>query len=105
MRGRAVHDEPMAGGTKGAFAFAFLVAACHPTPAPDAGPPVASFDDAGTSEVVAKLVEAGCLAADDSGDDLVSTAKEHAAKDYVWLECLYAGGSVASCNAPCGGDR
>jgi len=57
--------------------------------------PAASAD-----AVYTLLVSAGCLAPTPDGVD--SVAKEHSSSDSpAWLDCLFAGGTVASCNVPC----
>lgn len=47
------------------------------------------------------LVSANCMAPSDAGPAAV--AAEHALPDEdVWMACLWKGGSVQSCNVPCG---
>ena len=71
----------------------------NPTPTPAPNPP----DGNPTALVVAELVDAGCLQADDSGNDIASvSAQEHSDAAAPWLQCLYAGGTVKSCAVPCG---
>jgi hypothetical protein len=81
------------------------LAACTPTKAPTPAP--APGDDAADPGVAVygELVEAGCLAASDSG--VAAVDQEHAYADQPsWLGCLFDGGSIGSCNVPCdvGGD-
>lgn len=69
------------------------VAACK-SPGPVAPPPEAE-------RVWTALVEAGCVAPDDKGPRAI--ADEYVLKDDAdaWLACMWAGGSTASCRAPC----
>jgi hypothetical protein len=55
--------------------------------------------------IYGELVEAGCLAPDDSGDGVTSIYEQHQSDAQpLWLGCLYMGGSVQSCKVPCAGD-
>ena len=57
-----------------------------------------------TGEVTGLLVEAGCLAPDDAGNDYASVYEEHVSDaEPSWLACLYAGGTVKTCAVPCNG--
>jgi hypothetical protein len=78
---------------------------CTPAPAPidAAPPPPMPIDQA--SAIYVELVEAGCLAPDDSGDGVTSIYEQHQSDAQpLWLGCLYMGGSVQSCKVPCAGD-
>ena len=85
----------------GAIGGLFSVA-CHsaptPTPSPGGSPELTP------TTVYNELVDAGCMQADPSGntDGLASIAAEHAAHDQAWLECLFDGGTIKACAAPCG---
>lgn len=46
------------------------------------------------------LVEAGCLAPDPEGG-VQAVALDRQIGDHAWLNCLYDGGTVKSCNVPC----
>jgi hypothetical protein len=87
----------------GALAVFTACNSCTPAPAPiDAGPPVPPTGT--TGEVYSKLVEAGCLQADDASDGYAAIYEEHVSDEQPqWLACLYLGGSVGSCLVPCGG--
>ena len=63
-----------------------------PTPTPSPAPTLLSAD-----QVTAELVDAGCLAPGPSGP----IAQELATGHDPWLGCLFEGGTIAACNAPC----
>ena len=50
--------------------------------------------------VFQKLVDAGCIADSDSGASDVALEEASDAAP-AWFTCVWNGGSVASCNAPC----
>jgi hypothetical protein len=78
-----------------AFSAVVGVAACSwctPPPAP-VSPATAIFNE---------LVDAGCLAP--SSDGVQAVADEIDAGDVGWMNCLVDGGSIASCQVPCGAD-
>jgi hypothetical protein len=71
---------------------AFLLVSCNTSP-----PPTPATQ---ASTVYWELVDAGCMAP--APDGLASIAEEHARSDQpAWLVCLFDGGSVGSCSAPC----
>lgn len=83
----------------GAFAVPYvwlvgLMLSCHATtpPQPDVVP-----GGLPTIEVYEEVVDAGCLAPDDSGQGLASIAVDHLDGGKPWLECLFAGGTVQAC--------
>ena len=80
-------------GLAGALAV-LLGLACKPTPPTPAPLPTPAV-------IFSELVDAGCIADDDSGAEAI--AEEHALEGggFDWLNCLYDGGSVASCSVPC----
>jgi hypothetical protein len=53
------------------------------------------------ASVYAALVDAGCLKADDAGLPSVQAEYESGTAP-AWFQCLWGGGTVASCNVPCG---
>lgn len=76
-----------------------LAAACHLGP-PAPPTPLGAIDEDASIVVLNELVEAGCIARDDSS--LPAVEQEHVASDEPsWLACLYDGGSIAACNTPC----
>jgi hypothetical protein len=69
-----------------------LVAAAACVPSPPASPTA--------STVYGELVDAGCLAATDSG--LAAVQAEHDTDAAPpWFDCLWDGGSVTACDVPC----
>lgn len=56
--------------------------------------------------VLGELVEAGCIAPDDNtGTALAAVVDEHTSDaEEPWLACLFDGGTVVRCGAPCGSD-
>lgn len=69
-----------------AVAMLFAAARCS---RPPASPSV---------DVQGKLVEADCMAPDDSGAVQQALASDAAP---AWLTCLAAGGTIGGCGAPC----
>lgn len=67
-----------------------LVACKSPAPPPSSA-----------TRVWNELLEAGCVAPDDAGPRAI--ADEYALKDDAdaWLACMWDGGTVAACRAPC----
>jgi hypothetical protein len=48
------------------------------------------------------LVDAGCLAADPSGQGPAFVLAEHNLPDQApWMACLFDGGTINSCRVPC----
>lgn len=77
--------------------------ACNPSPVP---PPPITISDASANTppaiVYGELVEAGCLAPDDSGEGLVGIVDlQHSDAEPTWLSCLFDGNSVKFCSPPC----
>lgn len=75
---------------------ALIGASCQkptpPTPAPAPAPTLLSGD-----EVTGELVDAGCLAPGTSDAVVAELLTGHD----PWLGCLFEGGTLAACNAPC----
>jgi len=67
-----------------------LLVGCHNQPAPA---PVTAL------QVTDELVDAGCLAPQYGLVDAV--AAEYATGHDSWMACLFEGGTISSCNAPC----
>ncbi len=66
---------------------------CKPAPSPTNPTPTSVYLD---------LVEAGCLAPDDAGPSSIAEEEALGADaGFPWLDCLFDGGTVASCNVPC----
>ena len=88
-----MHLVGSSAGVVGLFVAALTLrsAACQPTPPPAA--PVGLTSD----QVTGELVDAGCLAPGSSD----AVAAELATGHDPWLACLYEGGSIVQCNAPC----
>ncbi len=81
------------------FVGGVLLAGCNgcqpPTPAPVPPPSPAAV------HIFVELVEAGCMAPDTPGG--AAAIDGLASLDAApWLTCLYNGGTVQSCAAPCG---
>jgi hypothetical protein len=82
-------------GTRVPVLLALLAAGCSR--------PAATVADA---DVYGRLVDCGALRQYDGGaaeirDGIDSVAAAHREKEFPWLECVYAGGSLATCGAPC----
>ena len=79
--------------------------ACTPAPTPSPAPPIEISDAAETTPPAAiyqELVSGGCLSPDDSGEGLLGVVDlEFSDAEPPWLACMAAGGTVASCVAPC----
>lgn len=72
------------------------LAACPSIP-PYTPPQTPNADDV---RVYGALVEAGCLASDEGGAIVLDQV--HARVDQpAWVACMYDGGSVQACGAPC----
>jgi len=81
-----------------ALALSVLLAAtCKPSPAPPPPAPVVSP----AVRTYNALVEAGCLQADDAGVEAVAEEYAGFASTEPWIACLWDGGSVSACQAPC----
>lgn len=85
------------------FTIGIALDACHlggPAPAP----PITGDDiDQEAIAAYGALFEAGCLPYDDAG--ATSLEQAHSSVDSPdWLNCMFDGGGVSSCRAPCGGD-
>ena len=81
------------------FGLAIMLAAVAATAACDACQP--SQPPVTVDQIVyGELVESGCLQASDGGVQAVQ--QEHAlAAQPTWLGCMYDGGTVQQCGAPC----
>lgn len=70
-----------------AFGAAWLTASC-------------AHSGASSPAVYGELVDAGCLQADDSGEQAIVDTYAQPGHP-AWLDCLFAGGTVAGCGVPC----
>ena len=82
-------------GSVAHIAVAVMLAGCNSCQ-PAAAPPAPT-----DQSVYGTLVEAGCMLVDPDGG-VAAVAAEHASPNPAWLNCLYNGGTVAGCKAPCG---
>lgn len=84
------------GAVSSVVAIATALAAtgtCTPNPTPPPSQPLSA------SQVASELIEAGCLAA--GPNDVQAVASELQTGHDPWLACMFDGGSVQTCNAPC----
>ena len=81
----------MAGSIAGCLLLGGVLVACTKTPPTTPTTPVSIYG---------ALVDAGCLAADDSGLAAVQAESQIDAAP-SWFGCLLEGGTVTGCNVPC----
>ena len=60
-------------------------------------PPSSPSQPLSADQVTAKLVDAGCMTPGSSDAVTAQLATGHS----PWLACMFEGGSIADCNAPC----
>jgi hypothetical protein len=82
-----------------------LAATCKPSPAPPPAPPPGPLPPvpvvSPAVEVYNKLVAANCMAPDDAGVEAVAEEYASFASTEPWIACMWVGGSVSACQAPC----
>lgn len=76
-----------------------VICAAAACPRPYTPPQTPDADD---YRVYVALVDAGCMARDEGGAMALDEAHANAAQP-SWMNCLYDGGTVQSCDVPCGG--
>ena len=73
-----------------------LAATCKPSPAP---PPAPAPSPA--VRIYDEFVEAGCIAQDDAGVQAIADEYASYGDAEAWIACLWDGGDIAVCQAPC----
>jgi hypothetical protein len=80
------------------LAAAALLGACGACQKPAPAPPAPTQET--PTQIYDELVEAGCLAPDEGGPQAVLQESQSDVAP-AWLACLFGGGTIRGCGAPC----